>query len=115
VNEAYLFNPRNSYQNYNIAVNLSDKIIYTYMGTLKPNVGNANYCSAGQLSPLLKDPTYKTIGIGTRIFLGGAVGYVSWYGTQHNPESRALRMGFRAFREEPLRWWRCQTDERRVH
>jgi len=86
VNEAYLFNPRNSYQNYNIAVNLSDKIIYTYMGTLKPNVGNANYCSAGQLSPLLKDPTYKTIGIGTRIFLGGAVGYVSWYGTQHNPE-----------------------------
>jgi uncharacterized protein (DUF39 family) len=85
VNEAQLFNPRNCYQNYNIAVNLSDRVIYTYMGMLKPNLGNANYCSAGQLSPLLKDPTYRTIGIGTRIFLGGGVGYVSWNGTQHNP------------------------------
>jgi uncharacterized protein (DUF39 family) len=85
VNEAVLFNPRNAYQNYNVAVNLSNKTIYTYMGVLKPNLGNANYCSAGQLSPLLNDPLYKTIGIGTRIFLGGGVGYVAWQGTQHNP------------------------------
>jgi len=86
VNEAVLLNPRNCYQNYNVAVNLSDKkSIYTYLGVLKPNLGNANYCSAGQLSPLLKDPYYKTIGIGTRIFLGGGVGYVYWQGTQHNP------------------------------
>ncbi|MBM3242563.1 hypothetical protein FJZ31_40400 [Candidatus Poribacteria bacterium] len=85
LNEAVLTNPRNAYQNYNVAVNLSAKTIYTYMGVLKPNLGNANYCSAGQLSPLLNDPYYKTIGIGTRIFLGGAPGYVYWHGTQHNP------------------------------
>ena len=85
MNEAVLFNPRNCYQNYNVAVNLSDKIIYTYMGTLRPRIGNANYCCAGQLSPLMNDPLYKTIGIGTRIFLGGGVGYISWQGTQHNP------------------------------
>ena len=85
MNEAVLFNMRNAYQNYNVAVNLSDKIIYTYLGVLKPNLGNANYCSAGQLSPLLNDPFYKTIGIGTRIFLGGGIGYVAWQGTQHNP------------------------------
>jgi uncharacterized protein (DUF39 family) len=85
LNEAVLFNMRNAYQNYNVAVNLSDKAIYTYMGMLKPNLGNANYCCAGQLSPLLKDPYYKTIGIGTRIFLGGGIGYVAWQGTQHNP------------------------------
>jgi len=85
LNEAVLFNPRNAYQNYNVAVNLSDKVIYTYMEMLKPNLGNANYCSAGQLSPLLNDPYYKTIGVGTRIFLGGGVGYVVWQGTQHNP------------------------------
>ena len=85
INEAVLFNIRNCYQNYNVAVNLSDKIIYTYMGVLKPKLGNANYCSAGQLSPLLKDPYYKTIGVGTRIFLGGGIGYVAWHGTQHNP------------------------------
>jgi uncharacterized protein (DUF39 family) len=85
LNEAVLFNFRNCYQNYNVAVNLSDKIIYTYMGALKPNLGNANYCSAGQLSPLLKDPHYRTIGVGTKIFLGGGIGYVAWHGTQHNP------------------------------
>jgi uncharacterized protein (DUF39 family) len=84
-NEAILFNPRNCYQNYNVAVNLSDRVIYTYMGILRPRLGNANYCSAGQLSPLLNDPLYKTIGIGTRIFLGGGTGYVVWHGTQHNP------------------------------
>ena len=86
LNEAVLFNIRNAYQNYNVAVNLSDKAIYTYMGELKPDLGNANYCSAGQLSPLLNDPYYKTIGIGTRIFLGGGIGYVAWHGTQHNPD-----------------------------
>jgi uncharacterized protein (DUF39 family) len=85
MNEAVLFNMRNAYQNYNVAVNLLDKVIYTYMGVLQPKMGNANYCSAGQLSPLLNDPFYKTIGIGTRIFLGGGIGYVVGNGTQHNP------------------------------
>jgi uncharacterized protein (DUF39 family) len=85
INEAILFNPRNCYQNYNVAVNLSDRTIYTYLGILKPNLGNANYSSAGQLSPLLNDPLYRTVGIGTRLFLGGGIGYVAWNGTQHNP------------------------------
>jgi uncharacterized protein (DUF39 family) len=86
INEAILSNPRNGYQNYNVAVNLSpEKDIYTYLGALKADLGSANYCSAGQLSPLLNDPYYRTIGIGSRIFLGGGTGYVSWQGTQHNP------------------------------
>ncbi len=86
LNECTLLNPRNCYQNYSVAVNLNEeRDIYTYMGVLKRDLGNANYCSAGQLSPLLNDPYYRTIGIGTRIFLGGAEGYVFWPGTQHNP------------------------------
>jgi len=85
LNQAVLFNIRNAYQNYNVAANASDKTIYTYMGILKPNLGNANFCSAGQLSPLLNDPYYKTIGIGTKIFLGGGTGFVTWQGTQHDP------------------------------
>ncbi len=86
LSDAILFNPRNAYQNYNCAVNMSDKTIYTYMGVLRPCMANANYATAGQLSPLFNDPFYKTIGIGTRIFLGGAQGYVAWHGTQHNPD-----------------------------
>ena len=85
INEAVLFNMRNAYQNYDVAVNLSDRTLYTYMGVLKPRLGNANYSTSGQLSPLLNDPYYKTIGVGTRIFLGGGIGYVAWQGTQHNP------------------------------
>jgi uncharacterized protein (DUF39 family) len=93
LNEAVLFNMRNAYQNYNVAVNLSDRAIYTYMGMLKPGLGNANYSSAGQLSPLLKDPYYRTIGVGTRIFLGGGIGYVAWHGTQHNPMTARSPLG----------------------
>jgi len=80
-----LLSPRNAYQNYNCAINLSVKTIYTYMGVLKPRAGNANYSTSGQLSPLLNDPYYLTIGLGTRIFLGGAQGYVVGPGSQHNP------------------------------
>ena len=85
LHDAILFNPRNAYQNYNCAVNLSDTTIYTYMGMLRPRVANANYATSGQLSPLFNDPYYRTIGVGTRIFLGGAQGFVAWPGTQHNP------------------------------
>ncbi len=82
---AILCNPRNCYQNYNCAVNFSNRTIYTYMGPLKPRAANANYCTSGALSPLFNDPYYRTVGIGTRIFLGGAVGYVVFPGTQHHP------------------------------
>ena len=83
---AMLCNPRNAYQNYNCAINRSDKIKYTYMGTLKSKMGNANYSTSGELSPLFNDPYLKTIGLGTRIFLGGAQGYVTWTGTQHKKD-----------------------------
>ncbi|HZK40262.1 MAG TPA: homocysteine biosynthesis protein [Atribacterota bacterium] len=86
INQAVLFNPRNGYQNYNVAVNTSDRKIFTYMGILLPNMGNANYGTSGQLSPLLNDPQFRTIGIGTRIFLGGTQGYVAWEGTQFFPQ-----------------------------
>lgn len=82
INEAIMFNPRNAYQNYNVAINTTNKIKHTYMGTLLPNIGNANYSTAGEISPLLNDPYLRTIGIGTRIFIGGAHGYVAWNGTQ---------------------------------
>ncbi len=91
--DAWLLNPRNGYQNYNCAVNLSKKTIYTYMGVLRPDCMNANYSTSGQLSPLLNDPFYRTIGLGTRIFLGGGMGYVIGNGTQHNPTVKRSENG----------------------
>lgn len=88
INQAILCNPRNAYQRYICAVNSSDKTLYTYMGKLLPHFGNAHYSGAGCLNPLSNDPDYETIGIGTRIFLGGGIGYVMGEGTQHNPTNR---------------------------
>ncbi|MFO7928431.1 MAG: homocysteine biosynthesis protein [Candidatus Humimicrobiaceae bacterium] len=93
LNQAYLFNPRNVYQNYAVAANSSDRTIYTYMGKLLPRFGNATFSSAGQLNPLLNDPYYRTIGIGTRIFIGGTQGFIAWHGTQHNPNQHRIANG----------------------
>jgi len=86
LNQAVLLNPRNCYQRYDAATNSTDRVIYTYMGTLLPNHGNITFSGAGQLNPLCKDWNYETIGIGTRIFLGGGIGYVIGEGTQHSPK-----------------------------
>lgn len=85
VNQAFMFNPRNCYQNYGAATNSSERIIHTYMGTLLPSFGNVTYSTAGELSPLINDPEYRAIGIGTRIFFGGTQGFIAWEGTQHDP------------------------------
>lgn len=82
VNEVFLFNPRNAYQNYGCALNSSDRTIYTYMGTLLSGSRNINYSTSGEMSPLINDPYFRTIGIGTKIWLGGAHGFVAWPGTQ---------------------------------
>ena len=86
LNQARMSNPRNCYERYGVAVNTSERALYTYMGKLLPNMENATFSGAGELSPLVNDG-YQTIGIGTRIFLGGAQGYVVASGTQHNPGS----------------------------
>lgn len=88
LNEAYLYNPRNCYQNYNAAINTSTEHKFTYMGMLKKNCGNINYSTTGTLSPLLNDPYYRTIGMGTRIWFAGAEGYVAWEGTQFNSATK---------------------------
>jgi len=87
INQAIMINPRNSYQKYNAATNTSNETVYTYMGKLLPNMGNITYCGGGELSPLNNDPEYETIGLGTRIFLGGDQGYIIGSGTQHSPKT----------------------------
>lgn len=90
INQFYLFNPRNLYQNFIVGINSSDRPLLTYLGPLQPFLGNAVYANPGALSPLLNDPDLQTVGIGTRIFLGGGVGYIAWEGTQHFPLQKRL-------------------------
>lgn len=93
INQFYLFNPRNLYQNFIVGVNSSDRPLLTYLGPLQPFLGNAVYASAGALSPMLNDPHLRTIGIGSRLFVGGAPGYIAWEGTQHFPLQKRLPNG----------------------
>jgi len=88
LNQFQLLNFRNGYQRYACATNGRDETIYTYMGKLLPKYRNATYSGAGELNPLTNDPDYETIGLGTRIFLGGGQGYVIGEGTQHSPGNR---------------------------
>jgi uncharacterized protein (DUF39 family) len=90
INQFYLYNPRNLYQNFVVGVNGGDRPLYTYLGPLLPNLGNAVYANAGALSPLLNDPKLQVLGIGSRILLGGATGYIAWEGTQHFPLQKRL-------------------------
>ncbi|MBW4632843.1 MAG: homocysteine biosynthesis protein [Iphinoe sp. HA4291-MV1] len=90
INQFYLFNPRNLYQNFIVGVNGGERLLHTYLGPLQPRLGNAVYSNPGAISPLLNDPDLQLIGIGTRIFLGGGVGYVAWEGTQHFPLQKRL-------------------------
>jgi L-aspartate semialdehyde sulfurtransferase len=90
INQFYLFNPRNLYQNFIVGVNGGDRPLFTYLGPLYPDLANAVYSNPGAISPLLNDPDLDLIGIGTRIFLGGGIGYVAWEGTQHFPLQKRL-------------------------
>lgn len=90
INQFYLFNPRNLYQNFIVGVNGGDRPLFTYLGSLQPRLGNAVYSNPGAMSPLMNDPDLQVVGIGTRIFLGGGVGYVAWEGTQHFPLQKRL-------------------------
>ncbi len=93
LNQAYLFNPRNAYQNYSAATNTTNRTKRTYMGTLLPGMGNVTYSTSGELSPLLKDPKLRTIGIGTRILLCGGEGYIVFEGTQAVNKAETLPNG----------------------
>ena len=90
INQFYLFNPRNLYQNFIVGVNGGDRTLYTYLGPLQPRLGNAVYSNPGAISPLLNDPNLNIVGIGSKIFLGGGIGYIAWEGTQHFPLQKRL-------------------------
>ncbi|MCA1904142.1 MAG: homocysteine biosynthesis protein [Cyanobacteria bacterium KgW148] len=88
INQFYLFAPRGLYQNFIVGVNSGEETLYTYLGPLLPRMGNAVYANPGAIAPLWHSLT--AIGIGTKIFLGGGVGFIAWEGTQHYPLQKQL-------------------------
>ncbi len=93
INQFYLFNPRSLYQNFIVGVNSGEDILYTYLGPLQPRLGNAVYANPGAIAPLWNDPELRVLGIGSRVWLGGGIGYIAWEGTQHFPLQKRLANG----------------------
>lgn len=88
INQAYFFNPRNAYQNYQAAVNSGEQVLETYMGRLQPRLRTIHYAGTGEWSPLINDPLLSVVGVGTPVFCCGGLGMVTFQGTQHNPEQK---------------------------
>ncbi|NJO76523.1 MAG: hypothetical protein HC833_23930, partial [Leptolyngbyaceae cyanobacterium RM1_406_9] len=51
INQFYLFNPRNLYQNFIVGVNGGDRPLFTYLGPLQPQLANAVYSNPGVRFP----------------------------------------------------------------
>jgi len=107
INEAFFIAHRFCVQKGSGYVNSSSKTLGTYKGIVLPFFGNCVYTGTGELNPLINDIDGEVIGIGTRILLSGAQGYIIGEGTQHDPEKTAsstmLRCRFRDIKPEYFR------------
>jgi putative methanogenesis marker 16 metalloprotein len=84
---ARIFSTRNAFKNYVAFVNPRTDPLPTIFSALEfpPNFGFATVSGCGQLNPIKNDPNLETIGIGTRILLNGAQGFVMGTGTRSMP------------------------------
>jgi putative methanogenesis marker 16 metalloprotein len=81
---AVLHGSRHAFRNYVGFVNPSPRPVPTIFCSipLPPRLTGATACGCGELNPIEKDPGLRTIGVGTRVLVNGAVGYVSGAGTR---------------------------------
>jgi putative methanogenesis marker 16 metalloprotein len=81
---ARLFGSRHTFKNYSAFVNPSDEQVSTIFHArgFEPRCGGATFSGCGQINPVKNDPLLETIGIGTRILLNGAEGFVMGTGTR---------------------------------
>ena len=85
LNQARLLLNQSINQNSIVATNSGDKDISSNMGTLIAHLENSTFNSCSYLNPLVNDPHCKTIGVGTKVWVGGASGFVIGHGSNHNP------------------------------
>ncbi|MDD1753676.1 MAG: methanogenesis marker 16 metalloprotein [Methanotrichaceae archaeon] len=85
---AMLFGSRHAFKNYSAFVNSSNEPIDTIFHVTKfePGCLGATFSGCGQINPLKNDPFLDAIGVGTRILLNGAEGFVLSKGTRGSSE-----------------------------
>ncbi|RLG28694.1 methanogenesis marker 16 metalloprotein [Methanosarcinales archaeon] len=88
---ARMLTTRSAYRNYNAFINPGDALPTIFsVADFKGNCSEVVFGGCGEINPLEKDA--GTIGVGTRILLNGAVGYVIGEGTRSTRERRNLSL-----------------------
>jgi putative methanogenesis marker 16 metalloprotein len=84
---ARIFSTRNAFKNYVAFVNPKGLPLKTIFSRLEfpPHFAAATVSGCGQINPIKNDPHLETIGIGTRILINGAQGFVMGTGTRSMP------------------------------
>ena len=82
--QAMLFGSRHAFKNYSAFVNPGSVPVRTIFHArgFEPHCQGATFSGCGQINPLKCDPLLETIGIGTRILLNAAEGFVLGRGTR---------------------------------
>jgi putative methanogenesis marker 16 metalloprotein len=89
---AKLCSTRNAFKNYHAFVNARKNEVSSIFAVdkLKGLFKELTFSGCGELNPLEKDPFMDTIGIGTKILMNGAVGFVIGEGTRSSAEKPNL-------------------------
>ncbi|MDF2956169.1 MAG: Sulfur incorporation enzyme [Candidatus Alkanophagales archaeon MCA70_species_2] len=89
---AKLCSTRNAFRNYLAFVNPKEGAVPTIFSVkeLEGPFKELTFSGCGELNPLEKDPTLGTIGVGTKILMSGAPGFIIERGTRSTPEKPNL-------------------------
>jgi putative methanogenesis marker 16 metalloprotein len=85
---ARLFASRHAFKNYSAFVNAGTEPVGTIFHSrgFAPHCREATFSGCGQINPLKNDPLLESIGMGTRILMNGAEGFVLGTGTRSSKE-----------------------------
>lgn len=85
---AKIFGTRHAFMNYSAFVNTRRDALSTIFHAIPfpPAMSGASFSGCGVLNPLKNDPLLETIGVGTRVLINGAEGFVIGIGTRSTPE-----------------------------
>lgn len=97
---ARLYATRHAFKNYRAFVNPGTEAIKTIFHALpfEGEFRELTFCGCGELNPIQNDPKLETIGIGTRVLINGAEGFVTGQGTRSAPDNPNLT-GFADLRD----------------
>lgn len=89
---AMLHATRNAFKNYVAFVNPGTETINSifHAESFQGDLKELTFCGCGELNPLEKDPDLKTIGVGSRVLINGAQGYVTGPGTRSSKDKPNL-------------------------